>query len=62
MAALVMAIFKVEFLIFISFSSFSVFLDGTFHSCGLIGLYFFNREILQEICDGRIGERLSVIV
>ena len=37
-------------------------LVGAFYSCGLIGLYIFNREILQEICDGKIGERLPVIV
>jgi hypothetical protein len=30
--------------------------------CGLIGLYFFNGEILQEICDVKIGGFLSVAV
>ena len=47
------------FIIALQFSSFW-FLNDTLHLCGLIGLYFFIREILQAICNVKCADNADV--
>ena len=47
------------FIIVLQFLSF-LFLAGPLHLCGLTGLYFSIREILQDICNGRRADQMGV--